>query len=1461
MPTGPKFKGCLLFVRVRCPTWPSRFGISTCSVQLLVRQRGIPQGSIHVPPLMATLGASILGCRSCLFLTQQPRIRLYVPVLIVSFVLVTCPFTESGDFFKSAEEYHTKDGICKSMDIRNSLETFERLRGCRVVEGFVQILLFDNVNETLLSTISFPQLVEITDYLLLYRVNGLRSIGQLFPNLSVIRGQNNFYRYSLVVFEMSSLQEIALHSLVNITNGAVRIDKNPSLCFIKSIDWEKIVTNFNPDTSYINSIKPENECPICPGEEVSKDNYEKALTCPMASYKSGYEYRKRHLCWNRDHCQLICKKECVSCNFKGECCHPSCLGGCADNDTLVCQVCNNFEIWEDNVRKCVDKCPENTLEFLGRRCITKEECRAMPRPLNLPNSESPSPTPYKIHKNQCVLKCPGNMNDVKGECKPCGNGRCVKLCNGVNIDSVQIARQLTGCTRITGSLEIQIRGGSNVVNELEESLSMIEEIDGYLKVVRSFPLVSLHFFRSLKRIKGNVLDNQKYVFVVLDNQNLQDLWDWKNRSMKIDNGRLFFHFNPKLCIDRIETLQNETNLSPPFTELEVASNSNGDKIACNMGILDVTIKDIQSKAVTLTWKHFHLDDHRNLLGYIVYSIETKYQNLSFYDGRDACGDNGWRADDVSPPVEKNQKMVVYPITQLKPYTQYAFYVRTYTIAKENKGAQMQKIQYFTTAPERPTQPMKLTVASETSDSLRIKWEPPANPNGNVTYYVVTGKKRHDNNSYVRSYDSCKDDTFGQPPPPVPKPIPKEEPPITFLNGTCSCDDKKSKKHTINEELQDARNKFEDFLQNEVYVKRDQTDSRKKRDTSEINYNTQLQFPKPTLKPQLDMDKNIIGNTTENGTDLLVTFYQEVSTTELGIKKLHHYTDYDITVKACRNQEGPHDHDLCSIEVKETGRTLVKAGADDIKEVIVVNQSMDQITVRWDELPDPNGLVFKYIIEYERNVENAKASKECITHQDFIKQGKTYTLKLSPGNYSLRVLARTMGNNGKFSPYISFVIKDSNSATILILTVIVMPIIMMGFVTLFLCYRKQRLQKETMRLIQNINPEYMPSVYIPDEWEVPRKNIELIKELGQGGFGMVYEGIVSDIKGKPYVKCAIKTVNEHSTNRERLEFLNEATVMKTFDTAHVVRLLGVVSQGQPPLVIMELMANGDLKSYLRSHRPDENSRPGSDKYPSNRKPPSLKQIMQMAIEIADGMAYLTSMKYVHRDLAARNCMVSENLVVKIGDFGMTRDIYETDYYRKGTKGLLPVRWMAPESLKDGVFTSSSDVWSYGVVLWEMATLASQPYQGLSNDQVLRYVIDGGVMERPENCPDKLYTLMRYCWQHKDSARPTFLKLCQYLLDDASESFAEVSFYHSAAGQEARSAKGELSSPSQDDPNTPLRPQTVGLGENFTLTQSDDDSELESETHISFPNVLDHKNGLAANGYVGGRPTNGAATTQC
>ncbi|KAB0801173.1 hypothetical protein PPYR_05527 [Photinus pyralis] len=1026
---------------------------------------------------------------------------------------------------KLENDHEVEEKICKrSVDIRNTIGQFDVLRGCSVVEGFVQILLFDNVNESLFSNITFPELREITDYLMLYRVNGLRSIGHLFPNLAVIRGQKTFFGYSFVVFEMSSLQEIGLYSLTDITHGLIRIDKNPSLCFVNSIDWELIA--YEKGDHFIASIKPDNECPICPGDDKDEEGSHLNISaCPRVVRKLGVT-EGRHLCWNRQHCQKVCPSHCHSCNDKGECCDSKCLGGCSNG---ACDVCRNFTVEVGRRRQCRDQCPSNLYEFLGRRCIKEEECKSLKRPMDL-HGRIQYQYPYKIYRSACVLNCPTNYMDDHDNhrCVPC-EGRCKKECPSTNVDSLASAQQLRGCTHIKGSLEIQIRGGRHIVNELEENLNMIEEIDGYLKIVRSFPLVSLNFLKSLKVIHGNNLDSQKYVFVVLDNQNLQDLWSWENRTLKIGNGKLFFHFNPKLCYSKIETLRLKANLAE-FSELEVAPNSNGDKIACNVANMSVSITIINSRAVILEWLPFHMDDHRKLLGYVVYSIEAPYKNITLYDGRDACGGDGWRVDDVGNQ-EDNNSPLHHLLAQLKPYTQYAFYVKTYTIATERNGAQS-TIYYFRTHPDVPSKPLNLQINTNSSSSLYITWQPPLNPHGNVTYYLVSGQQHRDmnNEELLNNRNYCHD-------PPTPSKQTLLLPPLTITtpksnkNDTCQCDeDMKPGGPKIKEEKDIiSQINFENELHNQVYIKKDVSSSeRRKREI--IGYEDQnLNFPTNIDEPITSVN-NSIQNVTENGTDIWVSFnFPVYGTTELYLTKLHHFTVYNIHVQACREKEGPSDKkESCSDISIVTARTQKKAGADNVTNVRVTNQSLNMVTLAWKEPVNPNGLILTYQIEYKRmDVENLKPTLECITRKQFLNQKMMYTLnKLSPGNYSLRLVAISQAGSGDYSSYINFLIEETSNITsvqiFLYVFAAVAVALVMGFLGLYIFRRIFGPPVPSIKLIASVNPEYVSTVYIPDDWEVSRKKIELIKELGQGSFGMVYEGLARDISGIPEMKCAVKT---------------------------------------------------------------------------------------------------------------------------------------------------------------------------------------------------------------------------------------------------------------------------------------------------------------------------------------------------
>ncbi|NWH66941.1 ROS1 kinase, partial [Geococcyx californianus] len=269
---------------------------------------------------------------------------------------------------------------------------------------------------------------------------------------------------------------------------------------------------------------------------------------------------------------------------------------------------------------------------------------------------------------------------------------------------------------------------------------------------------------------------------------------------------------------------------------------------------------------------------------------------------------------------------------------------------------------------------------------------------------------------------------------------------------------------------------------------------------------------------------------------------------------------------------------------------------------------------------------------------------------------------------------------------------------------------------------------------------------------PRDKLNLHRLLGSGAFGEVYEGTAIDIlaDGSGESKVAVKTLKKGATDHEKSEFLKEAHLMSKFDHPHILKLLGVCLLNEPQYLILELMEGGDLLSYLRGARKQKLQSPLL----------TATDLLDICLDICKGCVYLEKMHFIHRDLAARNCLVSEKeyerstRVVKIGDFGLARDVYKNDYYRKRGEGLLPVRWMAPESLIDGVFTNRSDVWAFGVLVWEVLTLGEQPYPGFSNTEVLHHVRSGGRLESPNNCFDDLCDLMTRCWAQEPHDRPTF-----------------------------------------------------------------------------------------------------------
>ncbi|XP_035489022.1 insulin receptor a [Scophthalmus maximus] len=1328
--------------------------------------------------------------------------------------------------------------VCPSKDIRNNVTNLQTLENCTVIEGHLKILLMFKTKPEDFRGLSFPKLRVVTDYLLLFRVYGLESLSDLFPNLTVIRGNNLFFNYALVMFEMLQLREIGLHSLMNITRGAVRIEKNPDLCYLSTLDWSKILDSV--EDNYIMANKNDRECgDVCPGAAIGK------TTCQTTTINGHFSER----CWTQAHCQRMCPVQCKhqACTKDDQCCHDQCLGGCLKpNSANHCVACRGLQHGDN----CVERCPENHFTFRGWRCVNFAFCQNLHNQCKREKEHTKSPDchEYVIHNGACIPECPSGYTTVNSSsliCTPCA-GLCPKVCMGLKtVDSVTAAQALRGCTVLNGSLVINLRGGNNIAAELEASLGQLEEITGYLTVRRSYALVSLSFFRKLRVIRGEEQEIGNYSFYALDNQNLRQLWDWSKHKLAILQGRMFFHYNSKLCMSEIRKMEEVTGTKERQLKIDIASKTNGDQASCENHVLKFTQIRTTSDKIMIKWEAFWPPDFRDLLGFMVLYKEAPFQNVTEFDGQDACGSNSWVIADVDPPRraiegEREQFEPGQLILPLKPWTQYAIMVKTQLSASDEHqvhGAKSEII-YVRTNATKPSVPLDPISSSNSSSQIILKWKSPNDPNGNITHYLVFCQRQPEA-SELYKFDYCQKGM--KLPSRVPTQVDSDE--EQKWNHTeeqgqgtrcCACPktDKELKKEKEDSEY---RKTFENYLHNEVFeIKR----SRQRRSVMGIANRTHLfqtTVPSPPEGTRIPVDED---EEHLESLKTVVTVHAKESTV---ISNLRHFTSYQIEIHACNHPTNPA---RCSMAAYVSARTMPEDKADDIVGSISHEVTENSVHITWQEPAAPNGMTILYEVNYKR-LGDTEELHYCVS-RNMYKVTRGCRLKvMHPGNYTVRIRATSLAGNGSWTEPTYFYVQDA-SDPLYIVKIVIGPIIclvLLLFVAVagFVMFKKNQTQGPSGPIYASSNPEYLSAndMYEEDEWEVARDKINILRELGQGTFGMVYEGIAKDIiKGESDTHVAVKTVNESASLRERIEFLNEASVMKAFNCHHVVRLLGVVSKGQPSLVVMELMTHGDLKSFLRSLRPDAENNPG-------RPPPTLKEMIQMAAEIADGMAYLNAKKFVHRDLAARNCMVAHDLTVKIGDFGMTRDIYETDYYRKGGKGLLPVRWMAPESLKDGVFTAHSDCWSFGVVLWEISTLAEQPYQGLSNEQVLKFVMDGGYLDRPDNCADRLHNLMQMSWQYNPKMRPTFQEIIEMLREDLHPSFQDVSFFYSEENKPPESEDFDLDIENME--SIPLDPSSYSQREQCLDRDEASSMGLRGsyeEHHIPFT----HMNGGKTNGRI-------------
>uniref|UniRef100_A0A3B3CIB2 receptor protein-tyrosine kinase n=1 Tax=Oryzias melastigma TaxID=30732 RepID=A0A3B3CIB2_ORYME len=432
-------------------------------------------------------------------------------------------------------------------------------------------------------------------------------------------------------------------------------------------------------------------------------------------------------------------------------------------------------------------------------------------------------------------------------------------------------------------------------------------------------------------------------------------------------------------------------------------------------------------------------------------------------------------------------------------------------------------------------------------------------------------------------------------------------------------------------------------------------------------------------------------------------------------------------------------------------------------VLKERRSKDSVTLAWQGPERPNGAIVEYeVIYYEKNQREQNytvlKTRSNMMTVDGLKPGTTYVF---------RVRARTDGGYGSYGGEIELetshedvlAIGDPNQSTILVVSITGGIVVFVFLVTCFVVssrhcgYIKAKQDPDEEKMQFQHGRVKLPGsrTYIhPHTYEDPNQavrdfakeidasNIRIERVIGGGEFGEVCSGRLR-VQGKREIYVAIKSLKAGYSDKQRRDFLSEASIMGQFDHPNIIRLEGVVTKCKPVMIITEFMENGSLDTFLKKHDGQF----------------TVIQLVGMLRGIASGMKYLSDMSYVHRDLAARNILVNSNLVCKVSDFGLSRvleDDPEAAYTTRG--GKIPIRWTAPEAIAYRKFTSASDVWSYGIVMWEVVSYGERPYWEMSNQDVIKAIDEGYRLPAPMDCPVVLHQLMLDCWEKSRSDRPKF-----------------------------------------------------------------------------------------------------------